>query len=180
MTVSQYDGVTGKSSSKTYSKYYDDGVWLKPKHVGLSVVVDHEKMRTPVASAVQQEMGWSGPSDSYANGKVTVYIWNLDDRPHQIRILKVTSKGESFERSAAASSAPPKGRSGGVVGNLKIFNYGTELPMKIDYELDGKLGTVELKLVRRTPEENAVYFGAEGTPPYPWFDGGKKWTDLFP
>jgi hypothetical protein len=174
MTVSDGTG------SKTYSKYYDAGVWLSPQHVGMSVVVDHEKVRVPVVAGVQQEMGLLGPGDSYATGKVTVYIWNLDDRPHQIRILKVTSNAESFAGSAEAATAPPKARSGGVVGHLKIFNYGTELPMTVEYELDGKRAIVKLSLVRRTPQQNVLYFGPNGTPPYPWFQGGKNWSDLFP
>jgi hypothetical protein len=65
-------------------------------------------------------------------------------------------------------------RSGGEVGYIDIFNYGTTIPLKVEYEIDGKPAVMELTLARRTDEEMRKYFGPDGVPPYPWYhDNGK-------
>lgn len=171
MSVDTFDGRTGQSSRAIYSKYYDAGAWLIPKHLGMSVVVDHEKTRIPVASGVQQSLGALGPSDSYANGKVTVYLWNFDDQPHPVKILRVSSGREAFTPNGKVINAVPQQKTGEAVGDLKIFNYGTDMHITVQYELNGKRATTELKLARRTEEELARYFGPNGNPPYPWYDG---------
>ena len=167
MTVDSTDA-TGQSTRKVYAKYYDAASWLAPKHLGLSVVVDHQKTRIPIVSGVQQSLGALGPSDSNANGKVTVYLWNFDSQPHPVTILGVTSGGQSFTPSRKVINALPKQKTGDAVGNFKIFDSGTSIPIKVQYELNGKRATVELKLARRTEEELFRYFGPNGNPPYPW------------
>lgn len=180
MTQRSYNGVTGESAVKNYSKYYDAGAWLVPKHLGISVVVDHEKASVPIVSSVQQSLGALGPGDSYANGKVTVYLWNFDARPHTVKIVRVVllRAGEEAIAPGKVMNAPPRLKSGDVVGNLTIFNYGTELPLRVEYEVDGTPGRVELKLPRRTTDEIEKYFGESGRPPYPWY-GGMDWPGVW-
>jgi hypothetical protein len=123
MTVDSFDGSTGKSTHKVYSKYYDAGAWAVPKRLGMSVVVDHEKRRVPVASDVQQSLGALGPGDSFAIGKVTVYVWNFDSQPHAVTIRRVTSGGESFAPASKTITAAPHQKNGDEVGHFRIFNY---------------------------------------------------------
>jgi hypothetical protein len=174
MSVDTFDGRTGRSGRTMYSKYYDAGVWLVPKHLGMSVVVDHEKTRIPIVSGVQQSLGALGPSDSYANGKVTVYLWNFDDQAHPVKILRVSSGREAFTPNGAVINAVPLKKTGEAIGNLKISNYGTGMDVAVEYELNGKRSTVDLKLARRTDEELFRYFGPNGNPPYPWCVVGSR------
>ena len=69
MVVDSHNGQTGQSGRKVYSKYYDDGAWLTPGHLGLSVVVDHEKASIPVVSGVQQSMGALTPQRQLGQGQ---------------------------------------------------------------------------------------------------------------
>jgi hypothetical protein len=165
------DARTGVSTRKVYTKYYDAGAWLVPKHLGMSVVVDHEKTRIPIAYGVQRSLGALGPSDSYANGKVTIYLWNFDDQPHAVKIHGVSSGRKAFTPTRQIINAIPQQKTAEVAGNFEIFNSGTSIPLKIDYELNGKRATIELKLARRTEEELLKYFGPNGNPPYPWYGG---------
>ena len=170
MSVDSYDGRTGASSHKLYSKYYDAGTWLIPKHLGISVVVDHEKTYVPIVSGVQQSLGLLGPDDLVANGKVTIYLWSFDPQPHSVKIVRLTSHAQPAAASEQTIVALPKQKTGAVVGNLQISNYGTEIPIKLEYELAGKRASIELKLKRRTYEELNKYFKSGGDkPPYPWY-----------
>ena len=164
------------SSGRTvYSKYYDAGDWLISQHLGMSVVVDHEKTEIPIIHGVQQSIGALGPSDSYANGKVTIYIWNRDRESHQVKIVRVSSRQEVLEPKEKEFVGLEGQRTGGEVGSMQISNYGTEIPIKIEYQLDGKAGQIELTLARRTNDDLKKYFGPGGMPPYPWFqDHGTK------
>ena len=174
MTVDSFDGHTGQATHKVYSKYYDAGAWIVPKHLGMSIVVDHEKTRIPIVAGVQQSLGALGPNDSYANGKVTIYLWNFDSKAHQVKILRITSTGQSFTPHRQVFNALPKQKTADAVGNLRIFDSGTSIPIEVQYELDGKRATIELKVVRRTDDELFRYFGPNANPPYPWpWYGGK-------
>ena len=173
MVVNRYDGVTGESSHTIYTKYYDDGVWLVPKSLGMSVVVDHEKTNIPVVTGVQQSLGALGPGDSYANGKITIYLWNFDSQKRPVNILRVESRGQSLALGGKVIEALPSQRSGGHVGDMQISNYGTEIPITVFYELNGRQASAKLKLQRRTHKQLEEYFGEKGTPPYPWFQGAR-------
>lgn len=171
MEVESYDGQTGVSTRKVYSKYYDGGVWLKPKQLGLQVVVDHEKRSIPVVSGVQQSLGALGPSDSFAAGKITLYLWNFGSTAQTVRILAVNSI-ETLDNRVI--TAVPKDRTGAEVCYLRISNYGTELTLKVDYELNGRRSSVTLKLPRRTIEENKRNFKNPVLTGYPWYAEGMK------
>jgi hypothetical protein len=108
-------------------------------------------------------------------GKATVYIWNFANKPVPVKILRVASGSEAITLNNAIISALPQTRTGAVAGRLKIFDDGTELPIKFEYELNGRRSKSDLILLRRTHEDLAKYFGPGGTPPYPWGKGaGKK------
>lgn len=164
------DSAAGRT---VYSKYYDAGDWLIPHHVGMSVVVDHEKTLIPVVHELQQSIGALGPSDTYATGKVTVYIWSRDRESHRVKILKVSSGEKALAPTNIEFVGVEGQRTGGEVGSFPIFNYGTKIPIKIDYEIDGKPGTMELSLERRTMDDLDKYFGPGGVPPYPWYHDAK-------
>lgn len=181
MVHDQYDPKTGQLSRTVYSKYYDAGDWIIPHHLGMSVVVDHEKTEIPVLHGIQQSIGALGPSDSYARGKITVYIWNRDPEKHHVKIVRVSAT-RSLDDSPN-NFVEPQGkefigitgeRTGGEIGYIDIFNYGTAIPLKVEYEINGKPAAMELTLVRRTDEEIRRYFGPGGTPPYPWYHDSEK------
>jgi len=169
MTVSSYDGTTGKSETRYYSKYYDAGDWISPGEVGLSVVVDHEKTVIPILHGIQTSLGALGPGDLEATGKVSVYNWNTTGAKHQLVIKKVTSGQRTIETLGKTVTLEPKSRSGGEIGSFPISNYGTKIPVTVTYELDGKPGVLNLTLLRRTYDELKQYFSPDGRPPYPWY-----------
>ena len=168
MTVDSYSAQTRQSSHKVYSKYYDAGVWLVSKHLGMSVVVDHEKNYVPILHGIQQSFGALTPSDLEASGKTTVYLWNFDAQTHPVKIMRVSSRGQSLAPNKIINVSP-KQRTGEVVGNIGIGNYGTEIPVMVEYELDGTRGNLHLTLPRRTYQDLKTYFGPGGKPPYPWY-----------
>jgi hypothetical protein len=167
--------VDSPSGQTVYSKYYDAGDWIIAPRLGMSVVIDHEKSAIPIVHSVARSIGALGPGDSFATGKVTVYLWNRDQDPRRVKILKVSSGEAVLAPKSVEFIATGGQRSGGAVGSFDIFNYGTKIPVKVECEVDGTKAIVELTLERRTPEELNRYFGPGGRPPYPWFhDQGKK------
>src|SRR3954469_17501592 len=110
--------VDSPSGRTIYSKYYDAGDWIIPHHLGMSVVVDHEKTEVPVVHGLQQSIGALGPGDSFASGKVTVYLWNRDHEPHRVKILKVSS-GDAVLAPQGIEFVGLEGqRTGGEVGRF--------------------------------------------------------------
>ncbi|MDI1249925.1 MAG: hypothetical protein PSV13_13760 [Lacunisphaera sp.] len=174
MIRDQYDPKTGERNRTVYSMYYDDGNWIIPHHLGMSVVVDHEKTVIPVVRGIQTSMGALGPSDAYANGKVTVYIWNLDRDAHRVKIVRITSPGAVLEPKEKTFVGVEDERTGGEIGYIQISNYGTQIPLKVDYEINGKPAMMQLTLSRRTAEELEKFFGPNGIPPYPWYHDEEK------
>jgi len=169
MTVSTYDGATGKGETKQYSKYYDAGDWIIKGKLGVSVVVDHEKKNIPVLHGLQQAFGAFGPGDLEATGKVTIYLWNVSNTKHSIVFRKITSGNYNLELSTSPLIIAPKSRSGTEVGQIPISNYGLEIPITFSFEIDGNPSSLSLKLNRRTFDELKKFFGPEGVPPYPWY-----------
>lgn len=168
MTVTKYDGATGRSETETYSKYYDAGDWVVPGKVGISVVVDHEKTVVPVVHGIQQSLGALGPEDAVARGKVTIYSWNPTGTRESIRVFEVVSGQSKIALKGKEVPLEPRSRTGSEVGYLEIFNYATEIPVQIRCESNGAEKVLSLTLKRRTHEELRRYFGPQGKPPYPW------------
>jgi hypothetical protein len=142
------DPATGKMTKKTYTKYYDAGVWLVPGHLGMSVVVD--------------QLG------EYS-AKITIYAWNRDKEKRAIKIQSISSGSRKVFIEKSDLLAIGDERSGLEVGQMEVLNYGTLIELEVAYELDGVAGKASLRLERRTPEELERYFGKNGKPPYPWF-----------
>lgn len=174
MSVDSYNVVTGQSTHKVYTKYYDAGAWLVPKHLGMVVVVDHEKTRIPILYGAQQSLGALGPSDCEAMGKFTIYIWNFDKIGFDVKILRITSGAETISLNNAFINAYPETKTGAEAGRLKIFDSATELPVRVEYELHGKRSKIDFVLPRRTEEELKLYFSPGGIPPYPWHSNTAK------
>ena len=167
--------IVDSSAGRTvYSKYYDKGDWIIPHHLGMSVVIDHEKTEIPVVRGIQQSMGALGPSDAIAQGKVTVYLWNRDREAHRVRILRIASSESVLTPKNVVFVGAQELRTGGEVGSIEISNYGTKIPIKIEYEIDGKAASKNLTLERRTYDELKKYFGPGGVPPYPWYQDSPK------
>ncbi len=142
------DPATGKMTKKTYTKYYDAGVWLVPGHLGMSVVVDQ--------------------LDEYS-GKITIYAWNRDKEKRVIKIQAISSGSRKVFIEKSELLAAGDERSSLEVGKIEVLNYGTFIELDVVYELNGVAGKTSLRLERRTEEEMERYFGKNGTPPYPWF-----------
>jgi hypothetical protein len=170
MTVNTYDGTTGKSETKQYSKYYDAGGWIITNKLGMSIVVDHEKKSIPIVHGLQQSLGALGPSDLEASGKVTVYVWNFTDNKCSIVLTKITSRNNDIDFSFPAQAIEPQDRPGFEVGQIPISNYGLQIPITIYYQIDGTPGFLSLNLDRRTYDDLKKYFGDDGQPPYPWYN----------
>jgi hypothetical protein len=167
MTESTLDSNTNKYTQKTYSKYYDAGGWILPDHLGASVVADHKKTRIPIAYGIQQSMGALGPSDSDAEGKITVYLWNFDDSEHVVTSVSLTS-GRQTIKSTERTIAKAKERTGIVLGSIGIFDSGKEIPVTLTYQVDGINRVQKLTLLRRTKDELAGFYSPSGQLPYPW------------
>ena len=152
------------TTHKTYSKYFDDGQWLLKDKVGISVVVDNE---TPVG---RQMFGGLTGTDSEGTGKVTVYFWNFDDKPHRVGKLRISHGGKSrgTQDSGVLAAAKPWSRTGAEFGEIPFFSYATELKVDVSVEVDGQRIQRTMVLKRRTVEENRRFYGPGGKPPYPW------------
>jgi len=174
MIEDQYDPKTGKLSRTIYTGGYDAGDWIIPHHLGMSLVVDHEKTVIPVVRGIQASLGALGPSDGEANGKVTVYIWNRDRDAYHVKIVRISAPNSILEPIDKVFVGVENERTGGEVGYIQISNYGTEIPLKVEYEINGKPAVMELTVVRRTDEEMKKYFGPNGIPPYPWYHDNEK------
>ncbi len=170
MVVESYDGRTGKSTTTTYSKYYDTGVWLVPDKLGLVVAVDYEKKNIPVVHGVQQSLGALGSGDSFAAGKVTLYLWNFDTKTYPVKFISLSSLGDKWDFQGQVMVAQPKDRTGTEAGHIRIFSYGKEIDATITLEVAGKQRRIELKLPRRTVPQLTEFFAPGGHRPYPWGD----------
>ncbi|WP_395739941.1 hypothetical protein [Prosthecobacter sp.] len=168
MTVGSYDGTTGKTSTKVYSKYYDNGTWLIKDKLGVVVLVDHEKKNIPVAHGVAQSLGALGPGDSVASGKVTVDLWNFDSVSHPVKFKRLLASGGELDFQNQLVTADPHAYTETPVGVIPISNYGTSVHVVLEVEVAGKPRRIELDLPRRTQQQLDQYFSKGAARPYPW------------
>ena len=160
--------VVANGKTTVYSKFYDQGVWLITDKLGLVVAIDDEKKAIPGVSGVQQSLGALGRSDSIVSGKVTVYLWNFDGKPHPVKFKKFTVPTGFFDCCNQVVEAAAHDRTGVEFGQVPIFSYGTKIDCSIELEIAGSSKTLELTLPRRTVPELKQFFGPGGTRPYPW------------
>jgi hypothetical protein len=142
------DPATGQMTKTTYTSSYDAGVWLTPKHLGMSVVVDQLDSET---------------------GNITVYVWNRDQAQHSVKIRSISRGDQKIALVRSEILAKGDDRTGLEVGKMRVLNFGTSIEIEVGYELDGLLERTALHLERRTPEDIERYFGKNGKPPYPWY-----------
>jgi hypothetical protein len=155
---------------KVYSRYYDGAAWLIPKHLGMSVVVENEKMHIPLIYDIQR---WRG--ESFAKGKVTVFLYNFDSRVHPVRVLDISPEVDPSTIPGKVIYAAPHRMTGAVMGEMGIFDRSRDIPIRVRCEFNGRRWAVELLLERRTKGEEARYFGPDWNAPYPWgWPGGKR------
>jgi uncharacterized protein (DUF433 family) len=163
-----YMTVVTNGTTTVYSKFYDQGVWLITDKLGLVVAIDDEKKAISGVSGVQQSVGALGRSDSIVSGKVTVYLWNFDGKPHSVKFKKFTVPTGFFDCRNQVVEAAAHDRTGVEFGQVPIFSYGTKIDCSIELEIAGSPKTIELTLPRRTVPELQQFFGTGGTRPYPW------------
>ena len=157
MSVSSYNQATQSRETSTYSKYYTAYDWIIKDALRLTVVVDHEKINIPIVYGVQQNLGLLGQSDFDAKGKVAISIWNQSSSPKSAKILRINSKNQTLDVSQTLHA--PAGSLSKIIkpGSIEISNFGTEIPVKVHYELDGKKGVLTLLLKRKTYAELKGY-----------------------
>jgi hypothetical protein len=172
MTVSSYDGITGKSSTTVYSKYYDNGVWLLKDRLGIVVMVDHEKKYVPIAHGMAQSFGALGAGDSYASGKVAISLWNFDSVPHPVKFKRLLTSGGKLDFQNQVITGVPHEQTETEVGIIPIFNYGKSIHVTLEIEVAGKPRRIELELPRRTQQQLDQFFSSGSVRPYPW--GGRS------
>ena len=170
------DPQTGRRETIEYTKFYDAGGWLQDGKIGLQLAVTHEKKFVPVLYDVQKGLDAVGvpgaltKDDDKATGVVTFYLVNLDLYNRTVRLLRVYSGAQESPPSAAKTiTAGARSQTRADIGSLTIANYGKELQLNLDYELDGIISTKSFVLKRRTDREMEAYFSRSGTPPYPWY-----------
>ncbi len=168
MTVGSYDGATGETSTKVYSKYYDNGDWLIKDKLGIVILVDHEKKVIPVAHSIAQSFGALGPSDSQASGKLSFALWNFDSVAHQVKFKRMTVPSGTLDFQNEMFSVDPHQEMERPAGSFPLFNYGTSIHVTLEVEVQGKPRRIELDLHRRTKEQLNQYFSEGAARPYPW------------
>jgi hypothetical protein len=148
----------GPDGTRTvYSKYYDKGVWLEEGRLGLQLVVDHGAA--------------PNPNVVVADGLVTIYLVNLEDRPREIQSLAVsTPRHEKLLRQDLRVVALKRSRTKVPMGTIPIFDYGTEIPLTVTFQIDGgPQQTLNVTLPRITDPQLKARDSGE-RPPYPWFE----------
>ncbi|WP_395741967.1 hypothetical protein [Prosthecobacter sp.] len=174
LTIGSYDGATGKTSKTTYSKFYDNGGWLLKDKLGLVILVNHDKKVIPIAHATAKTIGALVANDSFANGKLSLSVWNFDSVPHQVKFKKMTVPSGELDFQNEVLTAAPHKETETSAGSFPIFNYGKSIHVTLEVEVAGKTRRLELDLQRRTKEELARYFSDGAARPYPW--GARKVT----
>jgi hypothetical protein len=126
------------------------------------------KRRIPILYGAQQSLGALGPSDSYAQAKITIYLWNFGDTSQAISDIQLSSNGHSLRADTNEISALPKARTKVDLGVIDIFDSGKKIPVVVSYTVNGKRIKQSLSLVRRTKDELKAFYGPNGKLPYPW------------
>jgi hypothetical protein len=157
MSVSSYNRATQSTETLTYSKYYTAHDWIIKDDLCLTVVVHHEKLNIPIVYGVQRDLGLLGSSDFDAKGNVEISLWNQSSTPKTAKILRITFKTQTLDVSQTLNA--PAGSLSEIIkpGSFAISNFGTEIPVKVYYELDGKRYVATLQVKRKTYNELKAY-----------------------
>jgi len=167
MRETTYDS-KGKATTQNYSKYYSVGVWFVEGKLGLQVVVDHEKREVPGVYGTKQALGLLGPDDLEAVGLYTLYLWNIDQEPHEIVFTRIVGDREPLNDLVNVKQvASPSHRQKVVAGRGPISNYGKEIALALEAIVDGTPVTVKAVARRQTYEELKAH--NEGKVDWPWY-----------
>ncbi len=171
-----YDAQSGRRALREYSKFYDAGDWLDEGKLGLQIAIIHEKKVVPVLYDLQKGLdavgvpGALGKDDQIASGVITFYLMNLELQNRSLRLLRVTSGTRELTLNGAKNIvAGARSQTRIDLGLVPILNYGTEVQLDVEYELNGVTNAKTLVLKRRTDREMEQYFSRSGRPPYPWY-----------
>ena len=176
MSEFAHDPQSGRREAREYSRHYDAGDWLLEGKLGMQLAITHEKTFVPVLYDMQKVLdaigvpGALGTDDQFATGVITLFLVNLELQNRLVRLLRVASG--TLERTPTGGLevvAGARTQTRVNLGSVPIQNYGKEVTLSVEYEIDGVADVKTLWLKRRTDRENAEYFSRGGRPPYPWY-----------
>ncbi|MFG1495467.1 hypothetical protein ABMA57_02460 [Saccharospirillum sp. HFRX-1] len=154
----------GRSETVYWSKYYSSASWVIEGEVGVEVWLDHDKKVSPLYS-FQDWMGILGPGDLKANGIVTGYLINLSEAPRQVfRFRVIPDRADQPVNLEQAIQLDPHTVTQVHPGTFPIANYGTEVGLTVELDLDGIEYHIPLKAQRLTREDMVDLRGD-----FPWF-----------
>lgn len=179
MLESAVDPQSGRRQVREYSRFYDAGEWLEVGKLGLQLAITHEKTFIPVVYDVQKALDAIGvpgvfevlgQNDQHATGTITFYFMNLELQNRPLQVLRVSSGAlEPTPAGAKQVIAGARSQTRVDMGRVPILNYGKEVRLSVEYEIDGITTAKSFVLKRRTAEELETYFSRNGRPPYPWY-----------
>lgn len=179
MLESAVDPQSGRRQVREYSRFYDAGEWLEVGKLGLQLAITHEKTFIPVVYDVQKALDAIGvpgvfevlgQNDQHATGTITFYFMNLELQNRPLQVLRVSSGAlEPTPAGAKQVIAGARSQTRVDMGRVPILNYGKEVRLSVEYEIDGITTAKSFALKRRTAEELETYFSRNGRPPYPWY-----------
>ena len=148
---------SGRKELREYSRFYDAGDWLEEGKLGLQLVASHEKKVIPVLYDLQKGLdaagvpGVLGHDDQIATGFITFYLVNLESQNRTLRLLRVASSTQNTVlNSLKTIVAQARAQTRIDLGSTPILNYGTELRLSVEYELEGVPNAKTFVLKRRT------------------------------
>lgn len=155
LTSTFYDSKTNEMRRVVYTKYFDGADWVLTDKLGVSVVIDNDRQI----------------DDSFAEGKIVVYLWNLGATNYKLKSLSLKLNGAEVKKINDVIVDPgPNIRTRVNIGTDQILLFATSLATEVIIELDGQIIKRKITANRRTDDEIKRYWGTpNGFPPYPWF-----------
>lgn len=170
MISTTMDGKTGKTETKVFSGFYNAAEWIEEGNLGLEVWIDHKKDVVPLLNALQQATGTLGPNDMRADGLITLYFVNLQQKERKIQNISArTIRNESASSGTQSTVGRPRALNKAVLGTVPISNYAHDVSLTIKFEVDGVAYEKVMKVKRLTQTEMDVFSSPGGKAPYPWF-----------
>ncbi len=170
MISTTMDGKTGKTETKVFSGFYNAADWIEEGNLGLEVWIDHKKDVIPLLNSLQQATGTLGPSDMRADGLITLYFVNLQQKERRIQNISVrTLRNEPGSIGTQSAVGRPRAVNRAVLGTVPISNYAQDVSLTIKFDVDGVPYEKVMKVKRLTQTEMDVFSTPGAKAPYPWF-----------
>jgi len=100
-----------------------------------------------------------------ATGLITVYFVNFEQRPRQVTDIVISNaRGKDEPLQVKSSQLAPRALTKIVPGRISISNYGTEVPLSVQFKLAGVAYSTSPTLKRRTHAEMQ-----QPAKDFPWF-----------